>query len=171
MWNAPQLLACHLVKTCFVLFFLYKTSSSSPGCALFSLCIVWKVRVRLVDPFFVPRLADVLPLLLLRVWKGQQGQHGERKEGRLCPALATWLPRGEGGVEGGGEEEGGQREKRDISPPLSLSFFGFLSSTLLFLFPFSPSHLLPGFAFIDFYTPPPCRISGGPAHVKKPHKN
>lgn len=36
------------------------------------------------------------------------------------PSPATWLPRGEGGVEGDGVEEAGQREKETF-PPLSPS--------------------------------------------------
>lgn len=80
------------------------------------------LQTLLVHLSFVPRLACVLPLLLLHVWKGQQGQHGEGKEGRLCPALPPGCPEGKGGVEGRGAEEAGQREK-DIFPPLFLSSF------------------------------------------------
>lgn len=121
----------------------------------------------LADPFFVPRLADVLPLLLLRVWKGQQGQHGERKEGRLCPALATWLPRGEGGVEGGGEEEGGQREKRDISPPLSLFLWLPLCS---FSFLFVPLTCFLGLLSLIFILPLPVGSLGVQLMSKSPTK-
>lgn len=45
---------------------------------------------------FVPCLAGVLPRLQLCVRKGQQGQHGDGKEGRLCPARPPGRPEGEG---------------------------------------------------------------------------
>eukprot|EP00064_Thunnus_orientalis_P000417 superscaffoldBa00000020_g417 len=54
------------------------------------------LQTLLVHPSFVPRLAGVLPPLQLRVWKGQQGQHGEGKEGRLCPARPPGCPEGKG---------------------------------------------------------------------------
>lgn len=44
----------------------------------------------------VPRLAGVLPPLQLCVWKGQRGQHGDGKEGRLCPARPPGRPEGKG---------------------------------------------------------------------------
>lgn len=54
------------------------------------------LQTLLVHPPFVPRLPGVLPPLLLRVWKGQQGQHGEGKEGRLCPPRPPGCPEGKG---------------------------------------------------------------------------
>lgn len=54
------------------------------------------LQTLLVHPSFVPCLAGVLPLLLLCVWKGQQGQHGEGKEGRLCPPRPPGCPEGKG---------------------------------------------------------------------------
>ncbi|KAM7397552.1 hypothetical protein PAMA_005723 [Pampus argenteus] len=62
-----------------------RTGESVPG-----------LQTPLVHPPFVPRLAGVLPPLLLHVWKGQQGQHGEGKEGRLCPARPPGCPEGKG---------------------------------------------------------------------------
>lgn len=65
------------------------------------------------------------------------------------PSLATWLPRGEGGVEGDGGEEGGQREKEifplhsffcsDLSNPL---FFHLLLSSSVYLSSVLPSLLV-----------------------------
>lgn len=177
MWNASQLLACHLVKTCFA-FFLYKTPLSSPGCALFSLCIVWKVRVCL------PSNARLSILSLYHVWLMSshyccfvfgRASRASMEKGRRAVCAQPWPP---GCPEGKGawravEKRKGVNGKKETFPLLSLSLSLSLASfhPLCSFFPFCPSHLLPGFAFIDFYTPPPCRISGGPAHVKKPHKN
>lgn len=51
--------------------------------------------------------------------EGPAGPAWRLEGGPSVPTLATWLPRGEGGVEGGGAEEAGQREKRR---PFSSSF-------------------------------------------------
>lgn len=137
MWNASQLLACHLVKTCFV--FLYKTSLSSPGCALFSLCIVWKVRVCL------PSNARLSILSLYHVWLMSshyccfvfgRASRASMEKGRRAVCAQPWppgCPEGKGAWRAVEKRKGVNGEKRDISPPLSLSFFGFFSSTLFFL--------------------------------------
>jgi len=51
--------------------------------------------------------------------EGPAGPAWRREGGPSVPSLATWLPRGEGGVEGDGGEEGGQREK-DTFPLFTL---------------------------------------------------
>lgn len=135
MWNASQLLACHLVKTCFV--FLYKTSLSLPGCALFSLCIVWKVRVCL------PSNARLSILSLYHVWLMSshyccfvfgRASRASMEKGRRAVCAQPWppgCPEGKGAWRAVEKRKGVNGEKRDISPPLS--FFGFFSSTLFFL--------------------------------------
>lgn len=139
MWNASQLLACHLVKTCFA-FFLYKTSLSSPGCALFSLCIVWKVRVCL------PSNARLSILSLYHVWLMSshyccfvfgRASRASMEKGRRAVCAQPWPP---GCPEGKGawravEKGKGVNGKKETFPllSLSLSFFGFFSSTLFFL--------------------------------------
>lgn len=97
----------------------------------------------LFHPSFVSRLARVLLLLLLCIWKGPEGPAWRREGGPSVPSLATWLPRGEGGVEGGGRE-GGQSGKKNISPPLFLQ--SSLSSFLLFY---------PLLSFYTLFLPPP----------------
>lgn len=107
-----------------------------------------------VRPPFVPRLAGVLPLLLLCVWTGQQGQHGEGKEGRLCPARPPGRPEGKGAWRVVEQRKLGQWEKEKFSFPffsLSLSFSPRPSvqssapSFLIFLaFTLRSSHLRPG---------------------------
>lgn len=57
--------------------------------------------------------------------EGPAGPAWRREGGPSVPSPATWPPRGEGGVEGAGAEEAGQREKRDIFPPPPPLFFFF----------------------------------------------
>lgn len=63
---------------------------------------------------------------------GPAGPAWRREGGPSVPSLATWLPRGEGGVEGGGAEEAGQQEKKTF-PLLSPSLV--FSQGLLFCHP------------------------------------
>lgn len=98
----------------------------------------------LARPSFVSRLARFLPLLLLCVWTGPAGPAWRREGGPSVPSPATWLPRGEGGVEGSGWE-GGQSEKETF-PLLFFFFTAFLSGLLLF-------HPLLGFS--SLFLPPP----------------
>lgn len=87
--------------------------------ALLSLFEVWKVSACqsfkrcVVQSPFVPRLAGVLPLLQLLCSRGPAGPAWRREGGPSVPSPATWLPRGEGGVEGGGAKEAGQRGKNE----------------------------------------------------------
>lgn len=160
------------------MFFLIKSSLRSPGCVL--LCGVWKVSVcwafktLLVHPSFVPRLADVLPLLLLCVWKGQQGQHGGGKEGRLCPAWPPGCPEGKGAWRAMEKRKGVGGKKRhfpssfflSLAPVSPLAFFPFIFSflPLSYLSLSPPSWLCSHWLLYLFFLH--CEISEGPAHVK-----
>lgn len=102
----------------------------------------------LVHSPFVPRLAGVLPLLLLRVWKGQQGQHGEGKEGRLCPAWPPGCPEGKGVWRAVEQRKRVSRKKRHF--PSSFLFLVF-SPGLLFLHPLLSSFL--SFFILSHFVP------------------
>lgn len=177
MWNASQLLACHLVKTCFA-FFLYKTSLSSPGCALFSLCIVWKVRVCL------PSNARLSILSLYHVWLMSshyccfvfgRASRASMEKGRRAVCAQPWPP---GCPEGKGawravEKGKGVNGKKETFPlsSLSLSLFLwllFIHSVLSFLF--VPLTCFLGLLSLIFILPLPVGSLGVQLMSKSPTK-
>lgn len=83
---------------------------------------------------FVPCLAGVLPRPQLCVWKGQQGQHGDGEEGRLCPARPPGRPEGEGAWRAVEQRKRVSGKKRrfpsSFSPSVLSSSAFFLSSSL-----------------------------------------
>lgn len=136
---------CHFLENnCFE-----KASSSSPGCPLFSLCVVWKVSVCQA----IKHCLSILPLY--HVWLvsshyccfvfGRASRASMEKGRRAVCAqpghLAAQRGRGCGGRWSRGSGSAG---KRDISPPLSLSSF---LSGLVFSHPLlsSPLYLLSHF--------------------------
>lgn len=65
--------------------------------------------------------------------EGPAGPAWRREGGPSVPSPATWLPRGEGGVEGGGAKEAGQQEKETFSLLFLYSFFSFYSWAFFYL--------------------------------------
>lgn len=65
-------------------------------CCVDADCLPGPSKGRSSVPPVLPRLAGVLPPLQLCVWKGQRGQHGDGKEGRLCRARPPGRPEGKG---------------------------------------------------------------------------
>lgn len=135
------------LKNCFE-----KASSSSPGCPLFSLCVVWKVSV--CQAF--KHCLSILPLYLVWLVSSHyccfvfgRASRASMEEGRraVCAQpghLAAQRGRGRGGRWSRGSGSAG---KRDISPPHSFS--SFLSGPL-----FSQPLLSPSFFLLSHFVPP-----------------
>lgn len=104
---------CHFLESnCFE-----KASSSSPGCSPCVLCGRW-VCARPSNTACPSSLCTSSgwcpPTTAASCLEGPAGPAWRREGGPSVPSPATWLPRGEGGVEGDGAEEAGQREKETI---------------------------------------------------------
>lgn len=120
-------LVCHFLEN--------SCSLSSPGSALLVRCVegdcVPVLQTPLVHSAFCTSSGWCPPTTAVLCLEGPAGPAWRREGGPSVPSPATWLPRGEGGVEGGGAEEAGQREKESFSLLFfSLVFFSF--SGLLF---------------------------------------
>lgn len=151
MQNAPRMLLCYFLENnCF--------EKSSPGLARLSSVLL----VRCVEGELCARPSNTAcpfslcttsgwcpPTTAASCLEGPAGPAWRREGGPSVPSLATWLPRGEGGVEGGGAEEAGQREKETF--PL-LFLFLVVSLGLLFLHPLLSSFF---FLFILSHFVPP----------------
>ncbi len=139
-------LCLFLEKNCFE-----KASSASPGCPLFSLCVVWKVSV--CQAF--KHCLSILPLYLVWLVSSHyccfvfgRASRASMEEGRraVCAQpghLAAQRGRGRGGRWSRGSGSAG---KRDISPPHSFS--SFLSGPL-----FSQPLLSPSFFLLSHFIP------------------
>lgn len=138
-------LVCHFLEN--------SCSSSSPGSALLVRCVegdcVPVLQTPLVHSAFCTSSGWCPPTTAVLCLEGPAGPAWRREGGPPVPSPATWLPRGEGGVEGGGAEEAGQREKETFS----LLFF-----SLVFLFFLKPSVLsfTPFFLLLLTFTLCPC---------------
>lgn len=100
---------------------------------LFAVC-VWKANMfqffkscsSVLPLYLVLCTTSVLPPLQSSYLEEPAGPAWRWEGGPSVPSSATWLPRGEGGVEGAGAEEEGRGRKMTFSSPLQFLFFSSL---------------------------------------------
>lgn len=141
MWNASQLLACHLVKTCFAFFFCIKPPWARQAvlcspCALCGRCECACLQTLACRSFLCTTSGWCPPTTAASCLEGPAGPAWRREGGPSVPSLghlAAQRGRGRGGRWRRGRGSTGKKRHFPSSLSLSLSFFGFFSSTLFFL--------------------------------------